>query len=143
MGKTYKALKEHYDYGTIVGGAMANVFNKLAENENDGKKFRDIEDIINSVWALIPTSLKRNEYKERKNYYWRVWENIEDKYGGGNTINEKVENIKKRVLAKIQVLSDLFFHQNVWIRTQIIDIFNEEDFEIIEDEEENKDENES
>ena len=121
---------------------MANVFNKLAENEKDGKKFRDVENIINSIWALVPTQLKRNEYRERKTRYWQMWEKIEKDFPGGNTINEEVENLKRRVWAKIQVLSDLFFHQNVWIRTQIIDIFTEEDFEIIEDEEENKDENE-
>lgn len=135
MGKTYKTLKEHYDFGTIIGGAYANMFNKLAEEIGDGKKFKDVEDILNSIWATIPTNLKRRRYAQYKSTYQKEWYKIEDRYNITQlNMQDKAENIKNRVWSKMQILSDLFFNENIWVKTIIVDIFDEEDYEIIEEE---------
>ncbi len=136
MGKTYKALKEHYDFGTIIGGAYANLFAKLAEELGDGKKFRDIEDILNSIWATIPSSIKRRDYPQRGTVYWKKWEAVENQYkeDAGMDVKSKTERLKQRVWAKMQILSDLFFNQDIWVRTKIVDIFDEADYELYLDE---------
>ena len=136
MGKTYKTLKERFDYATVISNAYVSLFTRLTQEGADGKKFRDMEDILNSIWSTIPSTLKREKYKARGNIsFWQKWEAVERQFDGGTNLVDKTEVLKRRVWAKMQILADLLFSQNIWYRTKIVDIFDERDFEIIEDEE--------
>ena len=65
MGKTYRAVKEHYDYGTIIGSAYSNLFHLLSTAEKTAKKWKEIEDILDAIWSSLPSLVKRKKYRER------------------------------------------------------------------------------